>query len=399
MANVGQRNGDIRAKLALSQAEALNGTRRTLKLPGGRQIVVSVPAKAHDGQEIRLEGQGRPSLNGERGTLILTISLPTEPHPSNEPAETSTPYLSQRQSPINIDTTFSAKALPPRNAPPPQMSAPPPRKRRHLSSSSIILLIVCVLLVAGGSTILLHNSLIQPGQSRNQPTATTAAKTAGYLQANLTGTAKVKATTQILNNATAVLQQKLFHQLTSAQPTLNDPLHQQDSHRWEEDTKAGGGGCAFINGAYHASMSQIGFFASCYALSSNFSNFVYQVQMTILKGDRGGIIFRSNNSNTNFYLFRVAQDGSYDLFAYVNTIGSNSKSLAQGSSPAIHRGLNQPNQVTVVARGSSLTLYINQQYVTGVKDWAYSSGAIGIFADDQLNPTEVAFNNAAVWTL
>ena len=53
----------------------------------------------------------------------------------------------------------------------------------------------------------------------------------------------------------------------------------------------------------------------------------------------------------------------------------------------------------MVARGSSLTLYINQQYVTGVKDWVYSSGAIGVFADDQINPTEVAFNNAEVWTL
>lgn len=59
----------------------------------------------------------------------------------------------------------------------------------------------------------------------------------------------------------------------------------------------------------------------------------------------------------------------------------------------------QPNKIAVVARGSSLTLYINQQYVTGVNDWAYQSGAIGVFADDQLNPTVVAFNNAEVWML
>jgi len=110
MANKGQRNGDIRAILALSQAEALNGTRRTLKLPGGRQIVVPVPAGAHDGQEIRLEGQGRPSFNGGRGTLILIIN-----------------------------TTFSANALPPRNAVPPQNSAPSPRRCRNPTRSRWLL--------------------------------------------------------------------------------------------------------------------------------------------------------------------------------------------------------------------------------------------------------------------
>ncbi len=71
----GQQSGDIRATLALSREEAMNGTSRTLNLPGGRQIVVPVPAGIRDGQEIRLEGQGQPSMYGGRGTLILTIAL------------------------------------------------------------------------------------------------------------------------------------------------------------------------------------------------------------------------------------------------------------------------------------------------------------------------------------
>jgi hypothetical protein len=201
------------------------------------------------------------------------------------------------------------------------------------------------------------------------------------------------------NKATATSQQAIFTQITSARPVVNDPLHQQDGNRWEEDSKAGGGSCTFTAGAYHASMSQMGFFASCYDLSSNFSNFAFQVQMTILKGDRGGIIFRSSNANANYYLFRASQDGSYDLFLYVDTNGTNAESLAQGSSPAIHRGLNQPNKIAVIARGSSLSFFINQQYVTSIDDTTYKSGAIGVFADDQFSPTEVAFNNAEVWIL
>src|SRR3954469_19092288 len=75
MAYQGQQKGDIRATLALSQAEALAGTQRKLNLPDGRQAVVNVPAGTRDGQEIRLEGQGEASGYGnERGALILTIA-------------------------------------------------------------------------------------------------------------------------------------------------------------------------------------------------------------------------------------------------------------------------------------------------------------------------------------
>src|SRR5437667_10647693 len=76
MAYDGQQNGDIRATLALSQEEAGTGTSRTLNLPGGRQLIIPVPAGTRDGQEIRLEGQGEPSAyGGARGALILRIAI------------------------------------------------------------------------------------------------------------------------------------------------------------------------------------------------------------------------------------------------------------------------------------------------------------------------------------
>jgi len=452
MAKEWPRNGDVRAILALSQAEALAGTRRSLKLPGGRKIVVSVPAGTHDGQKIRLEGLGRPSLNGGRGTLILTVSLVTAEHsapvadslhssispdkqsePARSPAlsvstasksssfnnqsieltSTSTPYLSQRQSPIIVDTTFPAHASPPRNTVTPKIHmSPTPRKQRSYTSR-IILTIILVLLVVGASVAILYTTIFQTGQFHAQINAGTAAKTTGITRTDAQSTANAQTTANARNNATATVQalsyahatataasqQALFTQTTSVPPSLNDSLNQQNGNRWEEDSKAGGGSCAFANGAYHTRMPQIGFFASCYDLSNTYSNFVFQVQMTILKGDRGGIIFRSGNFHSNFYLFRASQDGSYNLFLYVDNNGSNSESLAQGTSPALHRGLNQPNKIAVFARGSNLSFFINQQYVTSVDDTTYKSGSIGVFADDQNSPTEVAFNNAEVWVL
>src|SRR5947208_2899028 len=76
MATNGQNNGDIRATLAISQAEAQYGTTRTVTLPRGRQVTVLVPAGTSTGQVIRREGQGEPGGgNSPVGALILTIAV------------------------------------------------------------------------------------------------------------------------------------------------------------------------------------------------------------------------------------------------------------------------------------------------------------------------------------
>jgi WD40 repeat protein/serine/threonine protein kinase len=65
---------DVRATLAISEAEALSGAMRTLTLPGGRSLRVFIPAGVRHEQVMRLEGQGMPSLaGGPPGALILTI--------------------------------------------------------------------------------------------------------------------------------------------------------------------------------------------------------------------------------------------------------------------------------------------------------------------------------------
>src|SRR5947209_18884473 len=106
MAYEGQQNGEIRAALALSQAEAREGTTRILNLPGGRQVVVPVPAGTYDGQEIRLEGQGQPAgYGGSRGTLILTIAIaPGENFGSQQYSTTGIDY------PIEVKNDVSTQS-------------------------------------------------------------------------------------------------------------------------------------------------------------------------------------------------------------------------------------------------------------------------------------------------
>ena len=80
MAADGSNSSDLRATLAVSAEEARTGTLRTLTLPGGRQISVSIPPGVRTGHEIRLEGQSPNTSYGQpSGALILSISVAAPP--------------------------------------------------------------------------------------------------------------------------------------------------------------------------------------------------------------------------------------------------------------------------------------------------------------------------------
>ena len=128
MAYQGQQKGDIRATLALSPAEALAGTQRKLNLPDGRQAVVNVSAGTHNGQEIRLEGEGEASGYGKRGALILTIAIV-----GSEQSASQT-YLSQNS---DSPTEFIQPPPPPPPVTPPSVyppSSPQNRDMQHYSA-------------------------------------------------------------------------------------------------------------------------------------------------------------------------------------------------------------------------------------------------------------------------
>ncbi len=135
---------------------------------------------------------------------------------------------------------------------------------------------------------------------------------------------------------------------------------------------------------------------ACNAEAVSFGNLAYEVQMTILKGDRGGIFFRQVGTQGPYYYYSIKIDGSYELDSYN---GKTSNVMQRGTSPAVKRGLNQPNLLAVVAQGSSIDLYANGQSIVHITDSTTSSGLIGVAADATDQPAEVAFSNARVWML
>jgi hypothetical protein len=285
-----------------------------------------------------------------------------------------------------------------------------------MSSTVIILLIIIVLFLLGGSGLIYYVGVYQPQKIHADATATVNVQITGTAQANAQATANVLATSQAQANATATSQasatavasatatalQAILSQATSGNPTLNDPLNAPSSNNWDQlsaSNSTQSGSCAYTGGAYHSRMPTKGFFQPCYAQAPTFSNFAYQVQMTITQGDEGGILFRTDTANSKFFLFRISQSGAYDLYLYVDNQGTHAKSLLSNSTSTFKKGLNQPNTVTVVARGGSIYFYINGQYLAGVSNSTLSSGKIGVFGESNTNSTDVAFSNAKVWQL
>ncbi|MGH2480350.1 MAG: hypothetical protein ACRDHW_11905, partial [Ktedonobacteraceae bacterium] len=181
-------------------------------------------------------------------------------------------------------------------------------------------------------------------------------------------------------------------------PVLADSMSSQSSHQWEELTSSVNGTCGFSGGSYHAVMPAVTYLQPCFAKTPGFRNFAYQVNMIIVNGDEGGIIFRANEANSTFYLFSIGVNGTYNLYLYVSSQASQTRMLLSGQSNLILSG-QQSNEITVIAQGTSLSFYINKQYLNSIKDSTYTAGMIGVFGENRTQTTDAAFSNINVWVL
>ena len=426
----GQQSGDLRAMLTISQNEALNGTTRMLNLPDGRTIQVTIPPNTQPGQEIRLEGQGQSiTAGGPLGALILTIALAqgenfgSQPFPlggSDTPTKFIAPPPPAQMSYPGINATNNFTSYPPQGqtAPPPIYTnsqnvarpAPPPtnapyyggpppvvppqnrRSNRRPLIATVVIAVLAVLIIVG--SLLYYGTVYQPQQQHAQATSTARSQATGTSSA---GTAQVIATDKAQLNGSATVGAQHHNDyagITAKAPDLlNDPLTNPDTNNW--DTNAN---CSFKGNSYHVTASQTGFFYDCAARNTKFSHFLFQVNMTFLKGDFGGILFRADLNNSKFYLLRIDRETSeYDLYVYTGSKATDAKRLLNGTSSALNSILNESNQIAVLARGQSISLYFNSVYVDSVNDATVDSGEVSLFAEDNGNPAEVSFQQAQVW--
>ena len=72
------RGSDVRARLDIDLEETIRGVRKRIAFSDGRTLDVAIPKGAHEGQVLRLKGQGAPGRSGPGDALI---ELHIRPHP------------------------------------------------------------------------------------------------------------------------------------------------------------------------------------------------------------------------------------------------------------------------------------------------------------------------------
>ncbi len=211
----------------------------------------------------------------------------------------------------------------------------------------------------------------------------------------------ITATAQTIATATATVDEATAIARASGNPypphtgTLvqDDSLHNNSPSNWDS-----GGLCNFVGTAYHVKSTPDPGYLGCSAHAVDYSDFVFQVQMTFVKGDGGGISFRADSATGNSYTFIIDANGTYGLFKF-NGYGKSVSPLKSGLSSAIKAGLNQTNTIAIIVRGKNIELYVNSTRIDSASDAGYTHGSIEVGADKRTNDTEVTYTDLKIWTL
>jgi serine/threonine protein kinase len=364
-------SGNIYQTIMINPSEIWTGTNRVLTLPDGKQVTVPIPQGVYEGQIIRFEGYGKPTTyNGPKGALIVTIAIIMVEEGFSHSAVTLQQSAFTSAIKSEIRPTLSAVST--------RKNSKPGDTAIKISASVVILMGVISLLFFSASGAF--------NFGRNVLTAT----------------------------ATSSTQQNCpYPGCSGARLALNDPLKSNNdkSYNWITDPSY----CHFQAEALNVIKNPGGGnFHTCSPnadSSRNFKNFAYQVTMTFIKGDCGGILFRSNGEK--FYYFYICQvhdpnypcsSGQYE-YGFIRYIGDYShppyQKVETSCSSFILAGVNQTNTIGVLARGNNFNLYVNQHSIWIGKDNNYLAGTIGVLAKtfDPGRSSEVAFSDAMVWTL
>lgn len=352
-------------------------------------------------------------------TMAPTPDIPPPPPstaygtpPYGTPAYGGTPPYSSTDASNPYNTPSSPYGpygyVPPATTPSsPQLytSPPPVPPRRRNRTLLVVLPLLVIILVLGGVLALVLRAK-SSGTTTTEGTTPTPALSASQLtataQANLTATASANLTATAQANLTATASVTAANQNPYASGgtlAILDPL--TDNSRgfaWPQGSAPNTfGSCNFTTGGYQINSDKSQYYYYCTSTSATYSNFTFEVQVQITKGDCGGLVFRADTNAGKLYLFEVCTNGTYSLYNYKDTSGTSSQ-LANASSSAIKSGVNSTNVLAVTAQGSAITLYVNKQKLTTVTNTAYSSGQVGMVADSFNDPTGVLFSNARLWT-
>src|SRR6266700_1152028 len=175
--------------------------------------------------------------------------------------------------------------------------------------------------------------------------------------------------------------QQIYQSVMALTPALTTPITRTDAANWQI-YQGSHSRCGFQGSSYNASDATTNTFLPCSGLHTAGHNFAYQADMTILRGDGGGIIGRGVGDKG--LRFRVGSDGTYDLANGQTTL------VPWNRSSAIKQG-KQTNTLLMVVEDRAIYLYVNGQYLGNANDTATGGGYFGFMAVDFGDITSVNY--------
>lgn len=274
------------------------------------------------------------------------------------------------------------------------------------ATSSRILTAFFALVIIIGSiclSISVINHNIQ--QSNLNATATAQVQATGIALSNrATATKEAKGTATAVSNITATAAMQYLETVTAVAPDTHDPYPPNTGY------------LAYINDLLGTTTnlpnddkctpSQFGYRISAASEHSQYcpawnavGNFTMEVTMKIEQGNCGGLQFRANPDNTNFYLFQVCADSSFEIYVYDSINAKGFRLLKFSASDAILFGHSQKNTIAVVAIDAQLDFYVNHKLVDHENDASFSNGYVGLFATSYHDATVVTYAYERIWNI
>jgi hypothetical protein len=195
------------------------------------------------------------------------------------------------------------------------------------------------------------------------------------------------------------LTETILSQATNGTPTFYDKLNDNTSGNLLDigAKPQTNGSCMFETEGYLITSNSLKTSTSCLSAAHILSDFTFQVNLKVIQGGEGGIVFHWSGllNHYQFYYFFITKDGAYALIKHLSD--GHNQYLSQSLSPitAIARGPFQPNLVTIIVSGNAIDLYVNQQHLICVKDNSpLPAGKIGFSAGPS---SETIFSNMMIW--
>jgi hypothetical protein len=235
--------------------------------------------------------------------------------------------------------------------------------------------------------------------------ATTTARETATARARRTATARAEATATARAEATATTlaaYQADLEALKEQGTLVVQDAFVDNRNDWDLGESDDGLGSHDISDGVLSMLVSPGFI-SWHTMSGEIQEFVAQVDLAIISGSRGGIIFaeleESENSSA-YYLATVDNQGYYTLELRQ---GGEWEVLKRWSEhPAIRQSSNT-NTINVVYQDETLQLFVNVVLIYERPDYAIPAGRVGIaggvFDDVNRERGKIVFDNLRVWEL